>query len=150
MGVTTYLPKLFNYADRLFESSGGCDAVLEPIRLIMHDQKESQPVHVALVQHAAWFKLFPGYLQAYRTAHELASADQLGIDLLDPAAIDRLNDASLSTAGDIDTSKPTKNMAMVADVLWYSLKVAETNARPVASNTQEINRYAAELVKLAN
>ena len=149
LGVTTYLPTLFNYADRLFETSGGCDAVVDPIRMILHDQKEGQPVHVTLVQHAAWFNLFPNYLNAYHTAYQLASADQMGIDLLDPAAIDRLNDASLSTTGDIDTAKPTRNMAMVADVLWYSQRVAEGNARPLASQAPEINRYAAELQELA-
>jgi hypothetical protein len=149
LAITDYLPKLFNYADRLFESSGGCDAVIEPIRLIMNDQKQGQPVHDKLVQHAIWFKLLPNYLKAYQIAHKLASADQLGIDLLDPAAIDRLNEAALSTTQDLDTSRPTKNMAMVADVLWHSIKVTESNSRPPASTTTEINRYVTELTEMA-
>ena len=149
LAITDYLPKLFNYADRLFESSGGCDAVIEPIRLIMHDQKQGQPVHDKLVQHAAWFKLFPNYLKAYQMAQKLANADQEGIDLLDPTAIDRMNEAALSTTQDLDTSRPTKNMAMVADVLWHSIKVTESNPRPAASMTNEINRYATDLAERA-
>jgi hypothetical protein len=149
LAITDYLPKLFNYADRLFESSGGCDAVIEPIRLILHDQKQGQPVHDKLVQHATWLNLLPNYLQAYQMAHQLASADQQGIDLLDSAAIDRLNEAALSTLQELDTSKPTQNMAMVADVLWYSIRVTESNARPAASTTDEIGRYARELAELA-
>lgn len=149
LGVTTYLPKLFNYADRLFESAGGCDAVVEPIRLIMHDQKEGQPVHVTLVQKAAWDHLFPGYINAYRTAHRLASADTAGIDLLDPAALDRIFEAALTTTGGIDLAKPTQHMEMVGDVLWFSLKIAEGNPRPAASLPQEINRYTEELVRVA-
>ena len=108
IGDNRLSPQIFNYADRLFESSGGCDAVIEPIRLIMHDQKQDQPVHDKLVQHATWLKLFPNYLKAYQMAYKLASADQLGIDLLDPAAIDRLNEAALSTTQELDTSRPTK------------------------------------------
>jgi len=149
LAITDYLPKLFNYADRLFESSGGCDAVIEPIQLIMHDQKQDQPVHDKLVHHATWLMLLPNYLKAYQMAHKLASADQQGIDLLDPAAIDRMNEDALSTTQGLDTSRPTKNMAMVADVLWYSMKVTESNSRPPASTTNEINRYATKLKELA-
>jgi hypothetical protein len=148
LAITDYLPKLFNYADRLFESSGGCDAVIEPIQLILHDQKQDQPVHDKLVQHATWFKLLPNYLTAYQMAYKLASADQLGIDLLDAVAIDRMNNDALSTTQGLDTSRPTKNMAMVADVLWHSEKVTEGNSRPRASTTNEINRYATELAEL--
>ena len=149
LGVTTYVPKLFNYADRLFESSGGCDAVVEPIRMIMHDQKEGQPVHVTLVQHAAWYDLLPDYIKAYRMAHQLATADTAGVDLLDPAALDRMFEAALSTPGGVDTTKPTAHMEMVGDVLWFSLKIAEGNIRPAASLPQEINRYAEDLLNLA-
>lgn len=149
LAITDYLPKLFNYADRLFERIGGCDAVIEPIRLIMHDQKQGQPVHDKLVQYATWCKLLPNYLKAHQMAYNLASADQQGIDLLDPAAIDRMNEEALSTTQGLDTSKPTKNMAMVADVLWHSIKVTESNSRPPASSTIEISRYAAELEELA-
>jgi hypothetical protein len=149
LAVTDYLPKLFNYADRLFESSGGCEAVVKPIQFILHDQKEGQPVHDKLVQHATWYNLIPSYLEAYRVAHQLASADQRGIDLLDPAAIDRVNEAALSTFQELDTTKPTQNMAIVGDVLWHSMNVTESNCRPPAAASSEINRYAAELAALA-
>jgi hypothetical protein len=145
LAITDYLPKLFNYADGLFESAGGCEAVIEPIRLIMHDQKQGQPVYDKLVQHAALSKLLPSYIEAYQTAHEAASADQIGIDLLDPAAIDRLTESALSTTADLDTSRPTQQMAMVADVLWHSINVARSNTHPAAATTNEITRYATEL-----
>ena len=149
LAITDYLPKMFNYADRLFESSGGCDAVIEPIRMIMHDQKQGEPVHDKLVQHATWIELLPGYITAYQLAYKLASADQQGIDLLDPAAIDRMIEDALSTPQALDTSKPTQHMAMVADVLWHSVKVTENNSRPAASATNEIKRYAAWLAELS-
>lgn len=148
LAVTDYLPKLFNYADRLFESSGGCDAVVEPIGLILHDQKEGQPVDAKLVQHATWVKLLPKYIEAYETAHNFASRDRQGIDLLDPNALDRMNEAALATNQDLDTSKPKQNMEMVGDVLWHSIAVTRCNSHP-ASSTTEIDRYAAELGELA-
>lgn len=40
---TDYLPKLVNYADLLFEYGGGKEAVLEPIRFVLHDQKPGVP-----------------------------------------------------------------------------------------------------------
>jgi hypothetical protein len=149
LAVTDYLPKLFNYADRLFESIGGCNAVVESIRHIIHDQKEGQPVYDKLIQHTTWYELLPNYVTAYRQAQKAASADKEGIDLLDPAAIDRLNEAALSTQPDMDPSKPTQNMAMVADVLWYSITFSENDSRPLASASSEINRYVAELTELA-
>ena len=84
-------------------------------------------------------------IEAYQTAHEAAAADQIGIDLLDPAAIDRLTESALSTPADLDTSKPTQQMAMVADVLWHSITVAKSNSYPAAATTNEIIRYVTEL-----
>jgi len=142
---TDLLPKPFNYADELFEFAGGKEAVVEPIRFVLHDQKPGVPPNAVLLRHAILNMLLPGFEQAHRDALAAAEADEVGIDLLNPDAIEQMNQASLSTLTNMDISRPSEHMALVRDALWYSAQLAATEGEPVGASGSAIMEYAKQL-----
>jgi len=129
----------------LFEFAGGKEAVVEPIRFVLHDQKPGIPPNVIVLRHALLNMLLPGFQRAYHDAREAAEADEIGIDLLSPGAIDKINQASLSTLTKMDISKPSEHMALVRDALWYSAQLAATEGEPVGASGSAIMEYAKQL-----
>src|SRR5581483_1615 len=144
---TDFLPKIFNYADRLFEKNGACDAVVDTVCFVIHEQKQDKPVHVNLIRHAAAFMLFKGYQDVYVRARVEAISRTPMIDLLQPGIVDRLSQLSLSRQPNL--RKPSENLEIVEDALWFSELVAGCDREPFMMKPATISDYAARLEALS-
>lgn len=145
---TDYLPKPVNYADRLFEVNGACEAVVEAVRFVMHEQPVGKPVHIKMIRHAWEFKLWKDFDKAYNDAWQEAAANEEGIDLLDESALERL-DAIRSSPGSINFRQPRANMQLVQDALWYSAFMARRHSEPAMVRSENITTYEQRLLKLS-
>jgi hypothetical protein len=65
---TDMLPVLYNYADRLFEDSGGIDALLAVSRWIASEQRVGQPIGPMLIDEAYYRHAVLDYGEAYIAA----------------------------------------------------------------------------------
>jgi len=65
---TDMLPLLFNYADRLFEDTGGIDALADVARWVIGEQDADEPIAPDLIDDAYYHHIVPGYHAAYLDA----------------------------------------------------------------------------------
>ncbi len=145
---TDYLPKLMNYADRLFERCGACEAVAEVVRLVMHEQKDDQPVHINLIRHAAGFELLPAYKGSYARALGFEEANEMGVDLLEPSAVEQWGEALRAGPQRPQATKAKKNLDLVRCALWHSAFVASRHGEPFMMLPENIKQYADRLKAL--
>jgi hypothetical protein len=145
---TDYLPKLVNYADRLFERSGACEALAAAVGFVLHEQKPDKDVNVNMIRHATIFELFNGkngYLRAYEMALDLARANTNGIDLLDPATLAHVSEMWSSQSDDENVRNSRKSMDLVEFALSHSIDVMASGGDPFmlapATASQHIARF---------
>jgi hypothetical protein len=148
---TDYLPKLVNYADRLFEGSGGREAIVRAVGFVLHEQQPQKEINLSMIRHATFDllkKAEGGYLGAYQTALDLAEANKNGIDVLDPVAFEHAGDiwSSESTVGSMKDSR--ENMELVRFALLHSMKVASSNGDPFMLAPTTATQYVARLEAL--
>lgn len=114
---------------------------------VIHEQKQDKPVHVNLIRHAAAFMLFKGYQDVYVRARVEAISRTPMIDLLQPGIVDRLSQLSLSRQPNL--RKPSENLEIVEDALWFSELVAGCDREPFMMKPATISDYAARLEALS-
>lgn len=139
---TDYLPKFVNYADWLFEGKGGKEAVVEPIRFVLHEQKPGLPPNPVLLRHALLNMLLPAYERAYCKTLELVEANAAEMDLLSPEAIEEIEQASLVKLSDVDLSRGNSCPLIVRYALWCSAHLTAMAGEPVGASRFAIMRYA--------
>ena len=139
---TDYLPKYVNLADKRFENSGGKNAVVEPIRFVLYEQKPGQPPDPVLLRHALLNMMLPAYKRAYRRALSPAEADKADGDLITPEAMEEIDQASGVALSDVDVSKPGSCPLIVRYALWFSAHLAAMAGEPVGASRFAIMRYA--------
>jgi hypothetical protein len=143
---TDYLPKLVNYADRLFEANGACDAVANAVKFVLHEQPVDKEINFTMIRHAAICELFKGYADALDAARALASADTSGIDMLDPSVLQHVNATWFSGPG---TQKAQKSMEVVRFALASAANASIADGEPSMLAPAAMKNYADSLEKLS-
>jgi hypothetical protein len=145
---TDYLPKLVNYADRLFEANGACDAVAKTIRFVLHEQPTDKDINLNMIRHATTSELLQGYKRAYEKALVLAEANTKGIDLLDASALEYVNDAWFSSSTGAGSKKAEESIDVVRFSLLHSIRVANSHGEPITLAPTAMTEYVARLEAL--
>jgi hypothetical protein len=143
---TDYLPRLMNYADRLFESQGGCAAVAKTIGFILHEQKPETDINLNLIRHSALSELFPAWRKALETALDKASQHSGDIQDLDPSILSHVNQTWFPNAAG---AKPAEqSIEVVQFALVHSLAVSIASPGPFMLAPSTMTEYAARLEAL--
>jgi hypothetical protein len=143
---TDYLPRLMNYADRLFESQGGCAAVEETIGFVLHEQKPEADINLNLIRHSAVSELFPAWRQALEVALHKASEHDGNIQDLDPSILSHVNKTWFPNHA--STRAVEQSIEVVQFALAHSLAVSITSPSPFMLAPSTMTEYAARLEKL--
>lgn len=143
---TDYLPKLVNYADRLFEANGACDAVANAVRFVLHEQPVEKEINQTMIRHAAICELFKGYADALDSARALADANTSGIDMLDPTVLQHVNDTWFPEPG---SQKAQESMEVVRFALSYAANISIADGEPSMLAPAAMKNYADSLETLS-
>jgi hypothetical protein len=143
---TDYLPRLMNYADRVFESHGGCAAVAKTIGFVLHEQKPEKDIDLNLIRHSAASELFPAWNRALAGATQFAVEHEGEIQQLDPTVLAHVN--KVWSAGPGDSKKAEQSIEVVQVALAHSLAVSITSPAPFMLAPSTMAEYAARLEKL--
>jgi hypothetical protein len=109
---TDMLPVLFNYADRLFEDTGGIHALLAVCRWVVAEQRPGQPMRPDLIDDAYYRHAVPDYGSAYEAAARRAETMSEG----DWSKLVRRGDSTI-------TEGPNQDFVMIeADPTAYRAK----------------------------
>lgn len=138
---TDYLPVLMNYADRLFESRGACDAVEKAVGFILHEQKPQTDINLNLIRHAAITELFTPWRNALESALSYAGDHDGQIQPIDPALLQHLNQTWFSAT----PQKISGSIEVVQYALAHSLAVSITSPAPFMLAPATMAEYAARL-----
>lgn len=141
---TDYLPVLMNYADRLFESRGACDAVEKAVGFILHEQKPQADINLNLIRHAAITELFTPWRNALESALSYAGDHDGEIQPIDPALLQHLNQTWFSAT----PQKISGSIEVVQYALAHSLAVSITSPAPFMLAPATMTEYAARLETL--
>jgi hypothetical protein len=145
---TDYLPKLVNYADRLFEANGACDAVVNAVKFVLHEQPADKDVNLTMIRHASICELFKGYANALDSALALAEANTVGIDMLDPEVLEHVNETWFSGTGEI-SQKAQKSIEVVRAALDYAKNASLADGEPDILTPAAMNVYLYSLETLS-
>jgi hypothetical protein len=141
---TDYLPVLMNYADRLFESRGACDAVEKAVGFILHEQKPQTEINLNLIRHAAITELFTPYREALESALSYAGDHDGQIQPIDPALLQHLSQTWFSG----NSQMANGSIEVVQYTLAHSLAVSITSPAPFMLAPATMTEYAARLETL--
>ncbi len=123
---TDMLPVLFNYADRLFEDTGGIDALVAVSRWLLAEVRPGQQLRPDLIDDAYYRHVVPGYGAGYEAAARRAETMSQG----DWAKLVRRGDSTI-------TEGPNQDFIMIeADPTAY---------REKRDDAASILRYAAHV-----
>jgi len=137
---TDYLPRLVNYADRLFESNGACDAVVWAIRFVLHEQVKDKDVPLNLIRHVALNELFRKYSEALEKARSKVGA----IQAIDPAVLAHVNQTWVSPS-----DEEGEELADSREVVCFALDWAlDASAEPAMLAPPAMTEYISELEAL--
>jgi hypothetical protein len=142
---TDYLPRLMNYADRLFESHGGCSAVERTIGFVMHEQKPEADINLNLIRHGAASDLFPAWNKALEMAMHTAIENEGEIQNLDPSILGHVNQVWFPNSSGA-TADQTIEVVQLA--LAHSLAVSISSPNPFMIAPSTMTEYAARLETL--
>lgn len=143
---TDYLPKLVNYADRLFEANGACDAVVRTVEFVLHEQATEKDVNLNMIRHAALRELFEGYQAALQDALTLAT-DDIGIAAIKPSVLQYINQTWFSSPG-MDGEEAESSIEVVQFALARALQVSSASAEPMMLAPSAVMQYLARLEAL--
>ena len=138
---------MVNYADRLFEASGACKAVAETIRFVLHEQAPEKNINLNMIHHATC-ELLRGYRTAYDVALGLAEVNTKGIDMLDPLALEYINEAWFSSSSGESSKKAEESIDVVRFALMHSIQVASSHGEPTILAPTTMTEYVARLEAL--
>jgi hypothetical protein len=120
-----------NYADRLFEANGACQAVAQTTRFVLHEQPADKDINLNMIRHATTAELLKGYKTAYETALTLAETNTKGIDMLDASALAYVNQSWFSGSSDGGSKAAEESIDVVRFALAYSIQVANSHGEPI-------------------
>lgn len=143
---TDYLPKLVNYADRLFEANGACDAVAHAVRFVLHEQPTDKDINLNLIRHAA-VELFKGYTASMQAALNLADANTTGIDMLDPSVFEHVNETWFSSAD--GSAKARESIELVRFALAHAIQLSNSSGEPITLAPATMVEYSGRLEALS-
>jgi hypothetical protein len=140
---TDYLPRLMNYADQLFESNGGCDAVAKTIGFVLHEQQPEKDIDLNLIHHCAASELFPAWTTALEVALDKATNNEGQIQELNPSLLAHVN--KVWSPGPASSQAAEKTIEVVQFSLAHSLAVSVTSPAPFMLAPSTMTEYAARL-----
>ncbi|HLV85544.1 MAG TPA: hypothetical protein VKV39_01125 [Candidatus Sulfotelmatobacter sp.] len=143
---TDYLPKLVNYADRLFEGNGACDAVSQAVEFVLHEQATEKEVNLKMIRHAALSILFAGYATALQDALTVATSDP-GIAAIDPSLLQHVNQTWFSSPAS-DGGTAESSIEVVQFALAHALQLGNSSGEPVMLAPSAMTQYLARLEAL--
>ena len=143
---TDYLPKLVNYADRLFEANGACDAVARSVEFVLHEQATEKDINLKMIRHAALFILFKGYTEALQDALTMTSS-VAGIAAIDPSLLQHVNQTWFTAPGS-DGEKAESSMEVVQFALARALQIGNASAEPMMLALPAMTQYLSRLEAL--
>ena len=124
--ITDFLPRVFNYADQLFEEGGAIQTVEQAVRFAVNEQAGGRPVNANLVRHSITHIMIPGFQSAYEQAYETARSRNNplvpNVPITDPNYFQAMTDASLNAR--YNDRRPLLDIETVQDILSMSMREA--------------------------
>ncbi len=141
LAVTDFLPRVFNYADQLFEEGGGIHTVENAVRFAIGEQPGGRDVNPNLVRHSVTHILIPGFAQAYDRAYWTSRSRNNplvpDVNITDPNFFQTMTDASL--AAEYSDRRPLLDIETVQDILSMSVR-ASSSFVPANAGAAEIQQ----------
>jgi hypothetical protein len=139
--ITDFLPRVFNYADQLFEEGGALQTVEHAVRFALGEQPGGKTVNPNLVRHSVTHILIPGFRRAYEHAHEVAMSKRNplvpDVSIFDPNYVKIMTDASLTA--EYNEERPLLDIESVQDILAFSKSSARSFV-PMEASAHEVTR----------
>ncbi len=143
--VTDYLPRVYNYADELFEDSGALQAVERAVRFAIGEQTAGKQVNVNLVSHTITHILIPGFQRAYEQAYEEARSKRNplvpNVPITHPDYTRIMTEASLRA--EYNEDRPLLDIESVQDILFLSKRSSSSFVPPEAMQHEVLREVEA-------
>lgn len=139
--ATDFLPRVFNYADQLFEEGGAIQTVERAVRFALGEQAGGKTVNANLVRHTITHIIIPGFQQAYEHAYDEACSKQNplvpDVSITDPGFFQAMTDASMNAQ--YNDRRPLLDIETVQDILAMSRNAAGSFVPPNADQGEIAN-----------